>query len=691
MLTSDYSERVYAGVLGKIIGVYLGRPFEGWTNRLIEERLGDIDYYVHDKVGVPLIVTDDDISGTFTFIRALEDNEFDPQLTSKQIGKTWLNYLIEGRSVLWWGGLGNSTEHTAYLRLNSGIDAPESGSMATNGQVVAEQIGAQIFIDGWAMVCPGDPAMAADLARRAASVSHDGEAVYGAQVLAAMEAQAFVEDDIDKLIDVGLEQIPRDCTIAQMIADIRQWHAANPDDWRKTFSEIQGKYGYDKFGGNCHIMPNHGLIIMALLHSDGDFSKALMIVNTAGWDTDCNSGNLGCLMGIRNGIEGIDAGPDWRTPVADICYLPTADSGGGVSDAAEQADKIIQAGARLNGADVSKPKQGARYHFSYPGSVQGFRGQGCQVSNAERNESRSLLIEAGPEEDESEITATTGTFIDSLETAKYFEGRGYGLMTSPKLNSGQIVSATVGTDSSATEQVSVGLCVHVFDEEDKLQLVKGGSVAIEAGSQQELSWTVPSTDGYPIANVGIYIEGAKPGTCVWLDQLDWSGTPSISLERKSGSMWRRAWVNAVDSNFGWRESFRVIQNSRTGLLLYGSRNWADFQVEADVTPHLVKRAGIAARVQGLKRYYALVLSADNQVQLVKEYDERTILSSQDFEVEFGTTYQLKLAVEGTSLKGYVDGELVLEAVDQSLLEGGIALLIDEGRSATNQIQVSPIT
>ena len=72
------------------------------------------------------------------------------------------------------------------------IDAPESGSIRLNGKTVAEQIGAQIFIDGWAMVAPGDPELAADLARRAASVSHDGEAVYGAQVIAAMEAQAFV-------------------------------------------------------------------------------------------------------------------------------------------------------------------------------------------------------------------------------------------------------------------------------------------------------------------------------------------------------------------------------------------------------------------------------------------------------------------------------------------------------------------
>jgi hypothetical protein len=29
-IPGDYAERAYAGMLGKIIGVYLGRPFEGW-------------------------------------------------------------------------------------------------------------------------------------------------------------------------------------------------------------------------------------------------------------------------------------------------------------------------------------------------------------------------------------------------------------------------------------------------------------------------------------------------------------------------------------------------------------------------------------------------------------------------------------------------------------------------------------
>jgi ADP-ribosylglycohydrolase len=76
-LPHDYSERVYSGVLGKMIGVYLGRPFEGWSYEEVAAKLGDIRYYVHDRQGVALrntllVVTDDDIAGTFVFARALE-------------------------------------------------------------------------------------------------------------------------------------------------------------------------------------------------------------------------------------------------------------------------------------------------------------------------------------------------------------------------------------------------------------------------------------------------------------------------------------------------------------------------------------------------------------------------------------------------------------------------------------------
>ena len=153
----DYAERVYAGVLGKLIGVYLGRPVEGWTYERIAQEVGEVDRYLEAANGAPLVVTDDDVSGTFTFLRALEDEGFPAAPEPEQIGRNWLNYAIERRTIFWWGGVGHSTEHTAFMRLKEGVPAPESGSRARNGTVISEQIGAQIFVDGWAMVVPGDP------------------------------------------------------------------------------------------------------------------------------------------------------------------------------------------------------------------------------------------------------------------------------------------------------------------------------------------------------------------------------------------------------------------------------------------------------------------------------------------------------------------------------------------------------
>lgn len=57
-LPEDYTTRVYAGGLGTIIGVYLGCPIEQWNNERIERELGEVNYYVHERLNKPLIVTD---------------------------------------------------------------------------------------------------------------------------------------------------------------------------------------------------------------------------------------------------------------------------------------------------------------------------------------------------------------------------------------------------------------------------------------------------------------------------------------------------------------------------------------------------------------------------------------------------------------------------------------------------------
>ena len=671
---NDYAERVYAGVLGKIIGVYLGRPFEGWSCERLTERFGEIDRYVHEDLGQPLIVADDDISGTFTFLRALEDYDFDAGLTPQQIGQTWLNYLIEGKTVLWWGGMGVSTEHTAYLRLKHGYKAPASGSIASNGRVVAEQIGAQIFIDGWGMINPGDPARAADFARRAASVSHDGEAIYGAQVVAALVAAAFVEQDIDKLLDISVGLIPRDSIIFRMIEDIREWHATG-EGWRATRQRIDDIYGYRRYGGGCHMVPNHALIILSLLAGNGSFSESLKIVNTCGWDTDCNSGNVGAIMGVRNGLAGLDDIVDWRGPVADRIYLPTADGGRCVTDAVQEAFRVINAGLRTAGQQPIVVKNGARFSFIFPGSVQGFLARSDEVAIGNPDGAGLQIQGVG------QVATMTYPGSDMRK------GQGYSLAAAPTLYSGQTVRAEFAATKYNTANVQVSL--YIETGEDEAVTIDGPSLELAPGQTQTIEWTVPDTGGEPIAWVGIQTN--TQGDVVTLDWLTWDGAPSTSLLRPA--------TNA-EALSAWASSFQVgratepgsvgcVSNEGRGMAITGTREWRDYTLTARIAPHLAAAVGIAARVQGLERYYALLLNASGQIQLIKRLGGERVLAQKPLAMELDHMYEFSLNVAGNRITGALDGEQVFEVTDDDrpLETGAVGLIVDEGSSVVKDVVV----
>jgi len=696
-LPTDYLQRVYAGVLGKIIGVYLGRPFEGKWHADVLRDLGEINYYVHEKCKVPLIVTDDDISGTFTFLRALPDHGNTPKITAEQIGQSWLNYIIENRTILWWGGLGMSTEHTAFLRLKAGIPAPRSGSIALNSKVVAEQIGSQIFIDGWAMVAPGNPALAADLAKRAASVSHDGEAIYGAQVIAAAESAAFVESDLDKILDTAVSFIPRDSVIFRMIAELRAYHAKEPHDWQAAFRDIMQKtYNYETYGGNCHMVPNHGVIILALLYGQDDFQRALMIANTCGWDTDCNSGNVGCFMGIKLGLEGIDAGPDFRGPVADRMYLPTADGGRGITDAVTETLHIVNSARAMAGEKPLLLKNGAKFHFELPGSLQGF----IIDNSVDSRDTATLENETGHSESGSRCLAihyrklapgrvtrlATATFTppDALKMS------GYGLVASPTLFSGQTVRAALEADAANLSDVSARLFFRVYNAKDELELIAGEAAIFSPGQSRELIWTIPPTDGRPIAEIGIELAGEKGATgTAYLDYLTWTGEPNIKIPLLAGQAGKRSWVDAMDNVWPDKTGWRLIQNVGRGTFSTGTRDWQNYRVTAVFTPHLVKSIGLAARYQGLKRYYAILLGSDGIAKLVKVHHTEQTLATAPVKIEQGKPVKLELEVAGQHLRAWADGRLIAETRDADFTVGGIALLLDEGRTAVGEVAVIP--
>lgn len=680
---STYRERVYAAITGKAIGVYQGRPIEGWTYERIMEQVGEVWTFVHEKVGKPLIVTDDDISGTLAFIRTALDSGRGYATTSKDLGAAWLNYLLEDRSVLWWGGMSRSTEHTAYLRLRQGINAPRSGSAELNGKTVAEQIGGQIFIDGWALIAPGAPNLAADLAEMAARVSHDGEAVLAARSVAAIEAEAFVSSDTNHLLDTALSVVPHVSDVARLIRALRELRTREAD-WRVARQWLSDNFGYEHYKGLVPVIPNHGLIILSLLYGR-DFREAMMIVNTSGWDTDCNAGNLGCILGIKDGLEAIPL--DLRTLVADRIYVPTANVGGTITDVAREAERIASIGHFCVSGE--KPSvQRPRFDFTYDGSLRGFRGApGTELENVmiPGGAGRALRIRAT-----STATATTATFIppDALDM------QGYDLHAAPTLYAGQEVRALVHTDGVIHTPLTARIVADYYGTDDATHTFGSADLELHPG-QQELRWTVPQIDGAVVHGIGVEICGDTNATAAHLVSLDWQGSPTVTFRPSPvGELWKLPWVITAGSRTpAVPEGFLVRSTYGEGFLLSGSEDWTDYRVEARVTPSVGERFGLAGHVLGLNRFVAVVATKDHKLALVyRHFSDEIVLDEVDFAWSEEEPLSLWLELADRNLRAGVGQAVALRATGPALApgQGGIALLVDRGFMLAESIEVRPL-
>ena len=672
-LPTDYLERVYAGVLGKLVGVYLGRPFEGWTHQRIMAELGHIRYYVHERMNMPCVVTDDDVSGTFAFVRAFE--EHGGHISAANVGKTWLNNVVEKKSVFWWGGRGISTEHTAYLNLKHGIPGPDSGSIETNGKTVAEQIGAQIFIDGWAMIAPCRPELASQMAREAGRVSHDGESVYAAMLWAAMESEAFQSDDAQYLLDVGLGFIPSDSLIARGISDVRSWVKAD-GDWLKTRQRIEDKYGYDKFCGWCHVVPNHLIMIMTLLYAR-DFDEAMEIVMTSGWDTDCNGGNVGCLFALMYGMKSFDK-TDWRGPIADRALISTADNGYSLNNAARITFDLVNMGRHLGGkAPLSQPKS-SQFHFSLPGSVQGFMSSGTVRQTTEEH---GPALQIALSSEASEVMTQTAAPKDILNM-----GSTYPLSSSPLVYSGQRVTAAL----YASSPVEARLRLKYMDNDADLITIDSEPINLRSKTQ-EISWILPRVpESYPIAELGVVV-GPGQGH-VYLDRLNWSGSPDLTLQRPSirpHPFWDLQWVRDVTD---WRDfggTVVIANDVGEGVVSYGTRDWTDYQVTVnDFTIKLGSPAGVLIRNQGLRRWYGVVFTR-GEVSLVKALDdERTVMAKEKFDWVVDQKLTVHVEAVGSRIAAQV-ASVRIEAKDDQYKGGGVGFVVTDGALSTGAMRIQP--
>ena len=106
---------------------------------------------------------------------------------------------------------------------------------------------------------------------------------------------------------------------------------------------------------------------------------------------------------------------------------------------------------------------------------------------------------------------------------------------------------------------------------------------------------------------------------------------------------------------------------------------------------MVKAFGLAARVQGLERYYALLLGPGQQARLEKNFNGRTVLAEAPFKWEVDQEYNLRLRVADEHITAWINDKQLFDLEDQDhrIETGGVAILVEEGRIAAEAVRVQP--
>ena len=675
-IPQDYIERCYAGWIAKLIGIRYGAPIEGWTYDKIAEVYGELDGYLVDY---DLFAADDDSNGPMIFIRALNDATHTRNITPQQIAETWLNYAPYEHGFYWWGGYGRSTEHTAYLNLRAGIPAPRSGSIDQHGATVAEQIGGQIFIDTWGLVLPGQPELAAEYAGKAASVSHGGNAVYGGQFVAAAIAAAFTAKDIRQVIETALSVIPEDCEYARVVRDVTAYYDAHrSDSWRSAFLYVCDNWGYDRYPGNCHIIPNAAVMVLAMLYGEGDFDRTLNICNMCGWDTDCNVGNVATIMGVLCGVDAIDY-RKWRANVNDFFAVSCVLGCLNAMDAPWCVAYLSDLAYRMAGEEMPErwknymnPNE-RYYHFQLPGSTNGFRvvaEAGGQAEASWRNSGEgSLKVSVNRIAPEEALRIAKRTYYFPAD----FHDNRYDPAFSPILYPGQTISAVVRQAESCPLELYAKPYVH---DRNSDRLVEGEMVRLIPGKASELRFDIPSLPHMCIDEAGVRVVcggdhgyGVRDAALLYLEEMRFIGKPKYDIDFHSERMEVYAPMHQEVSQFTYLKGCWTIEDGRLmgfccdyGECYTGDIRWDDYTLEGSLACACEGLAALNVRVQGAIRSYAVALEGGRLMIQKNENGYRT-LTECAHETEIGKSYRFTVRAEGNRISVFENGALLLTAAD----------------------------
>lgn len=274
----DYINRVHGCWLGKCIAGTIGAPYEGM------KQLQNLSY---DPSMIANMLPNDDLDLQILWLEVLE--------------KKGVHFSSDDLAQAFFDRCPYAPGEYAIFKKNyqRGLRPPHTG--AFNNPYYIEGMGCPIRSEIWACMAPGDPQLAARLAAEDGVLDHAGNSVYAEQFLAAAQALAFVEPDLDLCLDQALEVVPKDSRFYRMASDVARWYSPELP-WQTVRERLLRDYGHP----DCtNMFQNMGILLLAMRYGEIDFLKTTMIALNSGFDTDCTCASAGALLGIHYGATGL--------------------------------------------------------------------------------------------------------------------------------------------------------------------------------------------------------------------------------------------------------------------------------------------------------------------------------------------------------------------------------------------------
>jgi len=376
-----YLDKVYGCFVGKAISGNMGAPHEG-------QKMPMELPFMPEMINPDM--PNDDLDLQVLWLDVVEKKGAD--FTSRDLLERFVKYCPY------------SPGEYAVMRknFNRGIYPPYSGKFCND--YYTEGMGCPIRSEVWACLAVGNPRLAADFAVRDGQQDHNGESIQAERFLAALEAEAFFESDVRKLIDGALEIIPADSKFRGLV----EYTVALCDRYgepAKVLENLLFRYGHP----DCtNMYQNMGITIMSLILGDMDVIKTSLMALNCGFDTDCTCATAGAVIGIIKGAKVLIDAYDLKQPTYTLGVTSFRRSNL-ISDLAEDIAKLgvefakgVNPVVKLNGApEVHYDFDGKRpfeLKVEYLGMPSVSLGGSCDVvlyikNNTARNALLSCSIE----------------------------------------------------------------------------------------------------------------------------------------------------------------------------------------------------------------------------------------------------------------------------------------------------------